>query len=162
MYQYYFCDYKHRDIRDGANNKIDVTREDNRNNVSGVVVTHLGKLFLKIKNTYNFNESNDGYMDYYDYQSDRVSLYTAYPLTEKLSILLNGGYQYKKFKSRTITIDSNKKEHDNLMILGGGLNYKMFSSFYISANYTYRQNYSNDPMQEYSGSVSTVGINYFF
>lgn len=160
-YQYYFCDYKHRDIRNSSNNKIDVTREDHRNNIVGEVVTHLGKLFLKVKNTYYFNESNDEYMDYYDYQSERVNLYTAYPLTKKLSVLFNGGYQYKDFKSRTITIDPNKKEHDHLMTLGGGINYKILPAFYISANYTYRQNYSNDPLQEYSGSVSTVGINYF-
>jgi len=162
MYQCYFYDYKHRDIRNSSNNKIDTTREDNRNNVAGEVVTHLGKVFVKLKNTYYFNDSNDEYMDYYDYQSNRVNLYTAYPLTEKLSVLLSGGYQYKDFKSRTITTDSGKKEHDNLMTLGTGINYKLFSAFYISANYTYRQNYSNDPLQDYSGSVSTVGINYFF
>ena len=125
-------------------------------------VTHFGKLFVKVKNRYYFNESNDEYMDYYDYQAERVNLYTAYPLTEKLSVLLSGGYQYKDFKSRTITTDADKKEHDHLMTLGSGINYKILPSFYISANYTYRQNYSNDPMQEYSGSVSTAGINYFF
>ncbi len=161
-YQYYFYNYKHRDIRNSSNNKINTTREDHRNNVTGEVVTHLGKFFVKLKNTYYFNDSNDEYMDYYDYQSNRINLYTAYPVTEKLSVLLSGGYQYKDFKSRTITTDSGKKEHDNLMTLGGGINYKLLSAFYVSANYTYRQNYSNDPLQDYSGSVSTVGINYFF
>ncbi len=161
-YQYYFYDYKHRDIRDGTNNKIDITREDHRNNISAEAAVYMGKLFLKLKNTYYFNESNDGYMDYYDYQSERVSLYTAYAVTKKLSLLLNGGYQYKDFKSRKTIDDPEKKEHDHLMRLGAGVNYEIIPSFYISANYTYRQNYSNNPIQEYSGSVTTAGISYFF
>jgi len=161
-YQYSSYDYEHRNIRGGAGNRLPLTRKDHRHNAIAEIITHIKKLFLKIKATYYFNESNDEYMDYYDYWSGKINLYTAYPVTQKMSILFNGGYQYKDYESRTITTSVDKKESDDLMILGGGLFYKITPSFYINTNYTYRQNYSNDPFQEYSGSVGTVGFNYLF
>jgi len=161
-YQYSSYDYEHRTIRGGAGNRLPLTREDHRHNAIAEIVTHVKKLFLKIKTTYYLNESNDEYMDYYDYWSGKINLYMAYPITQKVSILLNGGYQRRDYESRTITTSVDKKEYDDLMILGGGFFYKITPSFYINTNYTYRQNYSNDPFQEYSGSVGTAGFNYFF
>jgi hypothetical protein len=162
MYQYSVYDYSTRKTRDGSNQITDITRKDKRNTIIAEFATYLGKLFVKVKNTYFFNDSNDRYLDYYDYNSERINLYAAYPVTERFTVLFNGGYQRKDFKSRTTTKDENKKEHDNIMMLGGGLYYKLLPSCSISLNYSYRQNYSNDPIQEYSGSIGTIGLNLSF
>ena len=161
-YHYHFYNYNDRKVRGPADNKLEQTREDHRNSIVGEIATFIGKLFVKIKNTYYFNESNDQFLDYYDYDSEKIMGYFTYPVTDKLSLQANGGYQYKNFKSRVITTSNSEKEKDNLMILGGGAYYEIFSNFYINASYTYQQNYSNDPIQDYSGSVGTVGINYLF
>jgi hypothetical protein len=162
MYNYSVYDYSRRKTRDSYNQITDITRKDKRNTIIAEFATYIGRLFVKVKNTYFFNNSNDQYLDFYDYNSERINLYAAYPVTEKLVFLLNSGYQRKDFKSRTTTEDSSKKEHDNLMILGAGLSYKVLPACSVSLNYSYRQNYSNDPIQEYSGSIGTFGINLAF
>ena len=162
MYQYNVYDYKSRKTRNNSDQETNITRKDKRNTVIAEFVTYMGKLFVKVKNTYFWNNSNDQYLDFYDYNSERINLYTAYPVTEKLAVLLNGGYQRKDFKSRTTVKDPSKKEHDNIIMLGGGLSYKLLPSCTISLNYSYRQNYSNDPIQDYSGSIGTLGVNIFF
>jgi hypothetical protein len=162
MYQYSTYDYRFRKIRNSSNQITDITRRDKRNTVMAEFAAYLGKLFVKVKNTYFWNDSNDQYLDFYDYNSERINLYTAYPVTDKLTLLLNGGYQRRDFKSRTTVKDPNKKQNDNIMMLGGGLCYKLLPSCSISLNYSYRQNYSNDPMQEYSGAIGTLGVNISF
>jgi opacity protein-like surface antigen len=162
MYQYGVYDYRSRKTRNSSDQETDITRKDKRNTVIAEFATSIGKLFVKIKNTYFWNDSNDQYLDFYDYNSERINLYTAYPINSKLTLLLNGGYQRKDFKSRTTIKDPSKKEHDNIMILGGGVSYKLMPSCSLSLNYSYRQNYSNDPIQDYSGSIGTLGVNIFF
>jgi hypothetical protein len=161
IYQYNTYDYRSRKTRDISNQVAGITREDKRNTVIAEFATYMGELFVKVKNTYFWNDSNDQYLDFYDYNSQRIGLYTAYPVTEKLALLLSGGYQRKDFKSRTTIKDPAKKEHDNIMMLGGGVCYKILPACSISINYSYRQNYSNDPMQEYSGGIGTIGVNIY-
>ncbi|TRZ50719.1 MAG: hypothetical protein D4S01_06135 [Dehalococcoidia bacterium] len=161
-YQYNIYDYKSRKTRNSSDQETNITRKDKRNTVIAEFATYAGKLFVKVKNTYFWNNSNDQYLDFYDYNSERINLYTAYPVTEKFTVLLNGGYQRKDFKSRTTVKDPSKKEHDNIMMLGGGLSYKPLPSCSIDLDYSYRQNYSNDPIQDYSGAIGTIGVNIFF
>ena len=161
--RYSFGQYQYeRNIRDANNNISSIEREDHRHAVTAEGGTYIGDLFLKVKNTYYFNESNDGYMDFYDYQANKTMAYASYPIIDKLSLNLKAGYKRKDYKSRTITTDSTKEEHDDLLLLGAGLYYKLNKNLYLNANCNYRQNYSNDPIQEYSGTVSSVGISYTF
>jgi len=160
-YQYKVYDYDEQKIRLGGNREVSTTREDCRHIIIGEAATSVENLSLKVKNTFNVNDSNNEYMDFYDYWSNKVMGYITYKIDEKAFILLNGGYQRKEYESRQITISDSKQE-DDLMILGGGVYYELMPKLYFNASYTYRQNYSNDPFQEYSGSVSTAGINYFF
>jgi hypothetical protein len=162
MYQYTVYDYRSRKIRDSSDTEIDLTRKDRRHTIIAEFATYLKKVFIKVKNTYFINNSNDEYLDYYDYSSERINLYAAYPVSEKLTVLINGGYQRKDFKSRVTKKDPSKKERDNIMMLGTGLFYQLSPSCSFNLDYSYRQNYSNDPIQEYSGSIITAGINISF
>lgn len=160
-YLYRLYDYDKRKIYDGTYRRLELTREDHRHEIMAEFAAIIGKVYFKLKNVYYFNESNDGYMDYYDYQAEKVMGYIGAPLFKKAELVLSGGYQRKNFKSRKITTSSSK-EHDDLMVLGGGLYYNLTPSSYINLSYTYRQNFSNDPIQEYSGSMSSIGLHYFF
>jgi hypothetical protein len=162
MYQYSEYDYSSRKTRDNSAVETDITRKDKRNSLTAEIGSYLGKLFVKIKNTYFWNDSNDQYLDFYDYNSERINLYAAYPVTDKVSAILSGGYQRKDFKNRTTIKDPGKKENDNIMMLGAGFSYSIMPSCSVSFNYSYRQNYSNDPVQEYSGSIGTIGLNLSF
>jgi hypothetical protein len=133
-YQYSSYDYRSRKTRDVSNQVTDINRKDKRNTIVAEWASYVGRLFLKVKNTYFWNDCNDSYLDFYDYRSERIGLYTAYPVTDRFTLLLNGAYQRKDFKSRTITTDSSKKEKDDIMILGGGLYYKASPSCSVSLN----------------------------
>jgi len=160
-YQYKLYDYDKQKIRLGGNKESSIAREDKRHLVTAEGAKYFDKFSLKIKNLFSLNDSNNEYMDYYDYWSNKTMGYITYNVNDKLYLLLNGGYQRKEYESRQITT-SNKAEEDDLMILGCGLYCEIMPKLYLSASYTYRQNYSNDPFQEYSGSITTAGINYFF
>jgi len=162
MYQYSEYDYSSRKTRDNLAVETDIKRKDKRNSLTAEIGSYLGKLFVKIKNTYFWNDSNDQYLDFYDYNSERINLYAVYPVTDKMSAILSGGYQRKDFKNRTTIKDPGKKENDNIMMLGAGFSYSIMPSCSVSFNYSYRQNYSNDPVQEYSGSMGTIGLNLSF
>ncbi|NQT95603.1 MAG: hypothetical protein HQ572_04055 [Candidatus Omnitrophica bacterium] len=160
-YRYKLYDYDERNIRLSGNRPSDTVREDHRHQIIGEAQISREKLSIKAKNTFNINDSNDEHMDYYDYWSNKIMGYITYNVDDKVFIMLNGGYQRKEYESREITTSTAEQE-DDLMILGGGIYYQVSQKFYVNANYTYRQNYSNDPFQEYSGSVGTVGINCLF
>ena len=162
MYNYEMYDYQHRPIRNGEDAVLEQDRDDKRHNIIGESGIYCGKTVYKLKNTLYFNDSNDEFMDYYDYWADRIMGYVTWPVwCDKLFVTLEGGYQYKHFYSRETT-ESTSKEHDNLMILGAGFYYEICKSFYASFNYSYRENYSNNPVSEYSGSMYTAGVSYSF
>jgi len=160
-YEFQMRDWTDRKARNGAGVIEDTERQDYRNSIKYEIGYLVWKTLLKLKTDVYFNDSNDEYLDYYDYTSYSVSVFAARPLVDKLTGILRAGYQWKRYDERTITT-GDSKEKDKTMILGAGLTYDITRDLALSANYTYRQNYSNDPIQRYSESMTTLGCYYTF
>ena len=158
-----FYQYDKRKSRNGKKNDLEFVREDIRHKITAETGALIGESFLKVKNTYQFNDSNDEYMDYYDYQSDKTSALLTYGLTKNAKLIFTSSYQRKDYQSRLLGITSSKtKVREHLMILGCSLHYKPVPSVNFITSYKYSQNNSNNPSQEYSGSTSSAGITYSF
>ncbi|MFH1848012.1 MAG: hypothetical protein ABH825_02195, partial [Candidatus Omnitrophota bacterium] len=118
---------------------------------------------LKLKNQYFQNDSNDQYLDYYDYSAYRVDATVVMPLVFKqLYGLVNLGYQYRDYDDRTTVDDSTKTQKDDLYSIVAAVIYDLNDAFSVSLNYTYNQNESNESYEEYSGSTLSLGAHYAF
>ncbi len=76
-------------------------------------------------------------------------------------LLSRFGYRRKGYDSRTIT-NGTDKQHDNLYSGSVGVRVLLKEKDSLSLEYTYRDNDSNDDLQEYSENVITCGWQHNF
>jgi hypothetical protein len=71
-------------------------------------------------------------------------------------------YRYMRYKDRRSTEDTGRRERDHTYIFNSSLYYDLSDNFTLGVTYSYSENVSNDPFQDYSGSVISGGIYYNF
>ncbi len=156
--------YPERKAEDGSRAKKAAARQDIRNGLA-YELAGLGikDIFLKIKNRYYVNDSNDQYMDYYDYWAYRLDISTVVPLfRDRLFALIGAGYQRTDYKTRHLVSDTGRRQKDNLYNISSSLLFDITKRLSASLNYSYRQNESNEPSEKYSGSIYSIGFHYAF
>jgi len=163
-YDFIFRDFPDRKAGNGAGAAKGSDRMDIRNSLtyelSGLLVRDI---FMRLNNQYYVNDSNDQFMDYYDYSSYRTSLTAIMPLfTKRLYGLVTIGYQRRVYNSRQLVNDKSETEKDNTYEGGSSLIFDITKKISMSLNYLYRQNESNEPSQKYSGSMVSAGFHYAF
>jgi uncharacterized protein (PEP-CTERM system associated) len=119
------------------------------------------KLFARFKTKFSINDSNARYVDYYDYKTYRHSLGLKYKLLKNIDLSSTFSYRRKLYDSRTVTL-RDYKQKDNLYTATVGIDYKVDSKNTISLSYAYRQNESNDGLEEYTESIINCGWLYSF
>jgi hypothetical protein len=154
--------YKHRHTRITAATESEEKRADLRNTVEYEVGKTFTKDLLKIAFQYYFNNSNDGYIDFYDYNSYRISSSLTHLFNEKFFGYLSYAWQFRDYKSRTLVLDPTVEERDKTNLLTSALYYNVTKAFAIGLSYTYRCNTSNEPSQKYSGSLVSLTSYYRF
>jgi len=167
IYKFMFREYTDRKARDWANVAKGADRRDLRNSIIHEVRAIIfDKYVLKMRNQYFINDSNDQYMDYYDYSSYRIDTTFILPIFpfffENFYGLISLGYQLRDYDSRQLVNDASKTQEDDFYNAIGSLIYDLNKSFSISLNYVYCQNESNEPSEEYSGSTISLGLHYAF
>ncbi|MDD4202915.1 MAG: hypothetical protein PHQ52_05555 [Candidatus Omnitrophica bacterium] len=154
--------YIHDRTYDGSQNKTDTKRFD---------VVYAGEYqaawylwdTIKLKQRVRVfqNESNYKYENYYDYWGYDLKTTGIFYFTQKFYSIMNFSYTKKIFYQRTVP-DSTSNQRDNLYVASFLLAYDITPSFTISADYSYRQNVTNQPIDKYSGSIYTIAVNYAF
>ncbi|MBD3264024.1 MAG: outer membrane beta-barrel protein [Candidatus Omnitrophica bacterium] len=119
------------------------------------------RLYLLFKTKFYTNDSNARYMDFYDYKAYRFWLGCDYRLSAKFYFLTKFSYTNKDYDTRTVTL-TNYKQEDDYYSATAGLRYRLDDRRTLSLYYTYRENSSNEPLEEYSESVITCGWQYNF
>jgi len=161
-YEFMFRDYAQRNTRITATKHTDANREDARNTVE----YEIGKFFLKdlfkVKFQYYFNNSNERYLSFYDYDCYKATASLTHLFTEKVFGYLSFTRQFKDYRSRTLSVDEGAREWDRSYIATTGLYYALNKAVTLGCNYSYRQNWSNEPVQRYSGSTVSIDAYYKF
>lgn len=160
-YQFRIYDYDKKRINDGAGQTLSTNREDHRHAATFEIGQYIKELLISAEERIDFNDSNDEYMDFYDYTAYKTSIFASMPVFKVLNLVAHGSYRWKDFATRK-TADLSATEQQKAMTLGVTAYYNIYKSAYISAGYTYTQNYSNEPANKYSDSVSSAGIHIFF
>lgn len=163
-YDFQLKGYPDRKATDGAGLPKESDRIDIRNGVTHELSgSFFNDVFLRLKNQYYVNDSNDQFMDFYDYRSYRANLTAIMPLlTKKLYGLLTVGYQRRDYNNRQLVNDNSKTEADDTYNAGSSLIFDITKTISVSLNYDYIQNESNEPSEEYSGSTMSCGFHYAF
>ncbi|MFH1778964.1 MAG: hypothetical protein ABH847_02910 [Candidatus Omnitrophota bacterium] len=157
-YEYFYKNYSDRKARNGWGRKSADDRVDKRHTLENEFGVYFKKAMLKFSGNYYFNDANDKYFDYYDYQSRRIGMSFIYLVSDKMTTLFSVGHQRKHYIHRITTVDNTKLETDKIFTIGGSLLYQIYKNTSLGLNYTYRENDSNDPIQEYSGSITSLGV----
>lgn len=163
-YDFAVREYIDRKAQGGTGVAKDKDQQDMLNGLSYELAGLFFKgLFVKVKNQYFTNDSNDQNADYYDYWSYKFNATAIIPLlTERLYGLLSVGYQRIDYGARQLVDDKTKTEKDDLYDISSSLIFDITKRTSLSINYVYRQNESNEPSQEYSGSMVSAGLHYAF
>ncbi len=119
------------------------------------------KTLLKLGGQYYINDSNDLYYDYYDYSSHKISLTAIHVFNEKFFGLLSFAQGFRDYENRT-TFDNSRVQEDEIFTINTAFLYDFTPSTSISLDLTYRENDSNEPRDEYTETIFSLGFHYSF
>ena len=137
-------------------------RDDVRNTVEYEIGKYFTRDLLKLKIQYYFNNSSEKYLHFYDYDSFKTSISLTHLFNESVFGYVAFSRQFRDYRSRSLIVDTSSLEWDRTYLVTTGLYYNLTKNCSLVANYTYRQNWSNEPTQEYEGTIVSCGINYSF
>jgi hypothetical protein len=162
LYSAAWRDYFDMHTQVSATVESDKFRNDWRNTLEYEIGRYFEKDWVKVTFQFYNNNSNEQYLDFYDYNSYKVGPSWTHLFNDKLSGLLSGYWQYRAFSSRPVVLDPTVKEHDSTYVATAGLYYSLTRACSLGLSYTYRQNNSNEPTESYSGSLTSASVYYRF
>jgi hypothetical protein len=118
--------------------------------------------FIRVSNEYSRNDSNYSYQEYYDYQAYRLRPSIMYFFNDKLYSDVSLTYKYFDYKDRRNTETPDETVDSHTFIFGVSAYYDLTGDMTLGMTYSYSENVSNDPFEEYSGSIISGGIFYSF
>ncbi|MFQ5953179.1 MAG: hypothetical protein ACE5JK_07230, partial [Candidatus Omnitrophota bacterium] len=143
-------------IRDNAD------RKDNRNTIKYTIGASSATLYLKLSNELYHNNSNDNFMDYYDYLVYRVRPSITYFFTDNIFANTNFSYKLILYDDRRVRENTERTVRDNTFTWGTSLFYDLTKNIMLGVTYVYTENVSNEPFNKYSGSIASGGVYYTF
>ncbi|MDD4879051.1 MAG: hypothetical protein PHR22_01170 [Candidatus Omnitrophica bacterium] len=157
-YEYFYKHYSDRRALDADGVKSAHKREDGRNTVYYDLGVYLKRSMFKVFGEYYYNNSNDNFLDYYDYESLRLGSSMIYLLTDKMSTSFSYYRQFRNYPGRTLLEDPTRGEKDRTWVTSASVFYDIYKNATLGLSYSYRQNLSNNPTQKYSGSITSLGL----
>jgi hypothetical protein len=118
-------------------------------------------MFLSAGTVLYRNDSNDQFQDYYDYDAYRYFAGLSWQFRPKWMVSGKFSYEMRDYLSRPRSGGSDDQA-DDIYTTNLSLYYKWDKNLTVGSIYTYRQKESNEPSQEYSGSLGTLGLYYSF
>lgn len=165
LYEFMYKGYLKGFIRDtNGNLEDDKKRKDVRNTLTYEVGKYFQKALTKMFYEFYRNTSNEGYLNYYDYDSYKIGGSLTYLFNKKLTGYVSLAHQWRLYEGRTVANDSTNSitADDKTYIANTSLFYQLNKKTSLAVSYTYRENVSKECSQMYSSSVITGGVYYKF
>lgn len=121
----------------------------------------LDRLILKTGLVWHHNNANYEYFKFYDFWYFSVRPSFLYKITDRFYASGNYTYRQRRYDGRLSTKNNEHVYDDTNSFTFSGL-YDLTESFTLVVSYSYRENTSNEPVQDYSGSLVTGGVYYSF
>ena len=138
-------------------------REDKRYTIdTELSYTFWDNKVLKAGYVHFWNDSNYTFQDFYDEESDKFYLALGTQFFFKWFAIFKFSYERLDYESRPLENDDFTFEVDDLYTTTASFYYQINKAASVGINCSYRQKYSNEPVQEYSGFLTTLGFYYSF
>lgn len=154
--------YEKRYIRTPAAVDSDKERNDLRNTFDYEIGAYLPNDLIRLNLQWFRNNSNERYLDYYDYDSYKYGVSLTHLFDKKLSGYLSLSRQRRSYDHRTLVNNSGCRQHEDTYLLMSALYYSYSKSLTFGLSWTYRENHSNEPVDRYSGSLVALSTYYRF
>jgi len=161
-YEYLYRWYPDRKITLGSLETGDDDRVDGRHKTKYNIGVYSTRLFVKLSNEISWNDSNNGYQNYYDYWLYRVKPSVMFFFTDRFYTDVSFVYKYTHYNDRRSTENSTRVVRDHTYMANTSFYYDISRNVTFGLTYSYSENQSNDPFQKYSGSILSGGIYYSF
>ncbi len=137
-------------------------RDDVRNTFTYEIGKFFEKDMFKLNFEYYNNNSDEKYLNYYDYDSFRFGASLTHLFSTKLFGYLSASRQIRDYRTRTLINDTGANQEDKTYLYTAALFYTVNKALSLGLNYSYRQNKSNEPGERYSGSLMSLSAYYRF
>lgn len=152
-------DYRERKMRTGDGLPADDGRVDGRVVLdASLAYKWLPAVTLNSGTVIYQNASNDAFNDYYDYMAYKCFAGYSWQINPKLVSSGQLTYERRHYNSRSLVDVDDLAQSDHIYTLNLGLYYKLTNQLTMGSTYTYREKNSNEPSQQYSGSIGTLGL----
>ena len=160
-YEYTDKDYDEQLARDGAGFDIPgQEREDIRHTYSAYVTRYFDEWWIRLRYRYYDNDSNDLYLDTYDFDSNRFYITLSKTFWDKkLLFSITPSYETRDYKDRLSGPDTRE---DDIWHLRVYVNYELDEHISINYGLTLRDNESNSSSGNFDNLTNSVGVNFRF
>lgn len=157
-FEYFIKKYDKSRVRNAAGILLPAHRRDERNAVFYQLGAFIGdKTFVKSETKGYLNDSNEKFLDYYDYRALKTKVSVAHLMTDKLYGLASFAYQYKGYNKRGVS-DNEFDQRDHLFIYGASIFYDVIPSVSIGTSFDFRKNHSNENVEKYEDYIISSGV----
>jgi len=134
-------------------------REDRRNTLQHILGWYISdRTYLQAEHSLYSNNSNDMFLDFYDFRAFKTKGTILHLITEKLYALANAGYQYRAFRNRVVSDQVDGDQRDKLLMLGTSLFYDVKQDLSVGVNLDYSKNFSNEGDEKYQDLIISSGL----
>ena len=116
------------------------------------------KLVFGVTGSYKVNDSNDNFKNTGDYDAYKVTGFIYAALNARTSWVGAAGYEHKWYRDKTITSDPTKLEWDGFLYFASYFYYNLSPKTQLVLSYLWDQNFSDDPLLQFNGSMATAGF----
>lgn len=161
-YRVILRDYPSNRARLGDFSQSSYDRFDVRNQFEHELGVYAGsKTKFRFTNQFYINDSNEQYFDYYDYYNYVFGTTLTRAITKKLYNVTGFYYQRRNYMARQVS-DGTAIEKDNYYLVTTSFLYDITKDISIFVNYSYSQNNSNSPLEQYVDNMYSTGLYYSF
>ena len=116
-------------------------------------------LLIQVHNQYGRNDSNDDFLDFYDYSFYQVTPSITWEITKPLLLITGVQFQRNNYDNRAVR---GTAERENFTAFFGSLFYHVTDYASIGFHWVYSKDDSNLPELEYQDSSLSLGVHLHF
>ncbi len=159
VYKFSLKDYTKWKTRNNGGIVLMGDREDRRNTLQYILGWYISdRTFFQAENSIFSNNSNDVFLDFYDFRAFKTKETILHLITEKLYALASAGYQYSAYRNRVVSDKVEGDERDKLLMLGTSLFYDIKPDISVGLNLDYSRNFSNEGSEKYRDLIISSGL----
>ena len=154
-----FRDYTDRFSLDAAGAASTEKRADVINEYGYTIIYYPSeKLVFGATGAYKGDDSSDNFKNYSDYDGYKTIGFIYAVLNDRTSWVGAAGWDQRWFKAKTLSIDPAKNESDGFLYFATYLYYNLTPKTQFVVSYLWDQDFSNDPLLQFNGSMVTAGF----